>query len=238
MSAVAITIHKSQGLSLQTAIVDAGLATFGPGMIYVGLSRITTLSGLHLIDLDRGKITCDLKAIEEYNRLRKLYMPHLGELVPAGCDLPTSTECHQRPSVCTDQISTAVQNGSETSQHNTMKRTQQDTDLEHLPTQSLFQFCSIDSIDAASKTLICNRMNLPFVGNELIRSAEHRVCQQMETAVSSMTRQRVVVQTYRAAGDGNCLFRAISYCITGSQQQHGIIRGYIVNHMLTSQYHR
>ena len=32
--AFAITIHKSQGLSLQCAIVDAGSRCFSPGMIY------------------------------------------------------------------------------------------------------------------------------------------------------------------------------------------------------------
>ena len=80
-------------------------------------------------------------------------------------------------------------------------------------------------------------MNLAFVGNELIHPVEHRVRQQMETVISSMTRQCVVVEILRAARDGNCLFRAIAYCITGSQWQHGIIRGYIVNHVSTSQHH-
>ena len=31
ITAFAVTVHKSQGLSLETAIVDAGPATFGPG---------------------------------------------------------------------------------------------------------------------------------------------------------------------------------------------------------------
>ena len=84
MLAFAITIHKSQGLSLQTAIVDAGTTNFGPGMVYVALSRVTSINGLHLIDLDRTKIGCDQKAIDEYNRLRQLYMPHLGNLSTAS----------------------------------------------------------------------------------------------------------------------------------------------------------
>ena len=81
--AFAITVHKSQGLSLKTAIVDAGSSCFGPGMIYVSLSRITSLEGLHVIGLDRSKIVCDRKAVEKYNRLRKKYTPHLGELIAA-----------------------------------------------------------------------------------------------------------------------------------------------------------
>jgi len=40
-----------------------------------------TLTGLHLIDFDRTKIQCDHKAVLEYNRLKKMYTPHLGNLV-------------------------------------------------------------------------------------------------------------------------------------------------------------
>ncbi|WP_290798132.1 helix-turn-helix domain-containing protein [Flavihumibacter sp. UBA7668] len=43
----AITIHKSQGLTFEKAIVDAG-AAFAPGQVYVALSRLTGLEGLVL----------------------------------------------------------------------------------------------------------------------------------------------------------------------------------------------
>ncbi len=43
----AITIHKSQGLTFEKAIIDAG-AAFAPGQIYVALSRCTSLDGLVL----------------------------------------------------------------------------------------------------------------------------------------------------------------------------------------------
>lgn len=43
----AITIHKSQGLTFEKAIIDAG-ASFAPGQVYVALSRLTTLEGLVL----------------------------------------------------------------------------------------------------------------------------------------------------------------------------------------------
>jgi DNA-binding NarL/FixJ family response regulator len=41
----AITIHKSQGLTFQHAIIDAG-DSFAPGQVYVALSRCTSLDGL------------------------------------------------------------------------------------------------------------------------------------------------------------------------------------------------
>lgn len=43
----AITIHKSQGLTFQKAIIDAG-SSFAPGQVYVALSRCTSLEGLIL----------------------------------------------------------------------------------------------------------------------------------------------------------------------------------------------
>ncbi len=42
-----ITIHKSQGLTFEKAVVDAG-ASFAPGQVYVALSRLTSLDGLIL----------------------------------------------------------------------------------------------------------------------------------------------------------------------------------------------
>ncbi len=43
----AITIHKSQGLTFDKVIIDAGEA-FAPGQVYVALSRCTTLNGIVL----------------------------------------------------------------------------------------------------------------------------------------------------------------------------------------------
>jgi hypothetical protein len=43
----AITIHKSQGLTFEKAVIDAGRA-FAPGQVYVALSRCTSLNGVVL----------------------------------------------------------------------------------------------------------------------------------------------------------------------------------------------
>ncbi len=44
----AISIHKSQGLTFERAIIDASKA-FAPGQVYVALSRCTTLEGVKLL---------------------------------------------------------------------------------------------------------------------------------------------------------------------------------------------
>jgi hypothetical protein len=46
----AITIHKSQGLTFEKAIIDAG-GSFAAGQVYVALSRCTSLSGMVLLSM-------------------------------------------------------------------------------------------------------------------------------------------------------------------------------------------
>ena len=66
--AYAITIHKSQGLSLKCVMADLGDSIFSEGQIYVALSRVQTLSGLHLININFNKIKASPKALEYYAR--------------------------------------------------------------------------------------------------------------------------------------------------------------------------
>jgi len=44
----AVTIHKSQGKTYDSAIIDLGSRSFAPGQTYVALSRISSLDGLYL----------------------------------------------------------------------------------------------------------------------------------------------------------------------------------------------
>jgi uncharacterized protein YpbB len=60
----AITIHKSQGLTFEKAIIDAG-ASFAPGQVYVALSRLTSLSGLVLYSrIHPSSINTDARVLE------------------------------------------------------------------------------------------------------------------------------------------------------------------------------
>ncbi|XP_067207919.1 uncharacterized protein [Linepithema humile] len=68
-----ITVHKSQGLSLQNAIIDIGNSVFSHGQVYVALSRVTSSDGLHLINFDPSSIEASEEAIVEYNRLKRIH---------------------------------------------------------------------------------------------------------------------------------------------------------------------
>ena len=65
----AITIHKSQGMSLDAAEIDLSRA-FTPGMGYVALSRVRSLGGLYLKGLNNMAMTMNPDISELDNQLR------------------------------------------------------------------------------------------------------------------------------------------------------------------------
>jgi len=66
MLAWAITIHKSQGITLENAEIDAGSGIFECGQTYVALSRLKTLDGLYLSGYNVSKIKVNKKVKEFY----------------------------------------------------------------------------------------------------------------------------------------------------------------------------
>jgi ATP-dependent DNA helicase PIF1 len=65
----ALTIHKSQGATLDTAEIDVGSGIFECGQTYVALSRVKSLSGLYLTSFDVRKIKINIKVKEYYDSL-------------------------------------------------------------------------------------------------------------------------------------------------------------------------
>jgi ATP-dependent DNA helicase PIF1 len=65
----AITIHKSQGSSLDMAVIDIGRGIFECGQTYVALSRLRRLEGLYLKSFDPTKIIIHKKVRDFYDSL-------------------------------------------------------------------------------------------------------------------------------------------------------------------------
>lgn len=65
----AITIHKSQGMTLDSAEIDLSDA-FEPGMGYVALSRVRTLDGIKLMGLNEVALSVNPKILSFDNELR------------------------------------------------------------------------------------------------------------------------------------------------------------------------
>lgn len=66
----AITIHKSQGTTLDMAQIDIGNKIFECGQTYVALSRIKSLDGLYLIAFNPYKIKIYKKVADFYNKIQ------------------------------------------------------------------------------------------------------------------------------------------------------------------------
>jgi ATP-dependent DNA helicase PIF1 len=70
MLAWAVTIHKSQGKTLERVRVDLSGGTFAPGQVYVALSRCTTLEGIELEQPIRSSdIRTDARIKDFYQKL-------------------------------------------------------------------------------------------------------------------------------------------------------------------------
>ncbi len=64
----AITTHKSQGMSIDVVEIDMNRA-FVAGQIYVALSRVRSLDGLYITNINYDKIQCNPRVIEFYKTL-------------------------------------------------------------------------------------------------------------------------------------------------------------------------
>jgi ATP-dependent exoDNAse (exonuclease V) alpha subunit len=67
----AVTVHKSQGMSLDQAAIDLS-KTFVEGQGYVALSRLRTLSGLHLLGLNDLALEVDSYVRKKEARFKKI----------------------------------------------------------------------------------------------------------------------------------------------------------------------
>uniref|UniRef100_A0A6C0DS44 Uracil-DNA glycosylase n=1 Tax=viral metagenome TaxID=1070528 RepID=A0A6C0DS44_9ZZZZ len=86
----AITIHKSQGASIDSAIVDIGKSTFEYGQAYVALSRVRSLEGLHLFALDVSRIKTHPRVAAFYKQL-SVSAVHVPDVV--AVTVPWSLDC-------------------------------------------------------------------------------------------------------------------------------------------------
>lgn len=67
----AITIHKSQGKTLERVIIDLGTGAFAAGQLYVALSRCKSLTGIALKQpITKTDIRCDVEVMEFMRQLK------------------------------------------------------------------------------------------------------------------------------------------------------------------------
>jgi len=70
----ALTIHKSQGATMDAAEIDVGSGIFECGQTYVALSRVKSLDGLYLTSFDAKRIRISKKVKDYYESLVLYHM--------------------------------------------------------------------------------------------------------------------------------------------------------------------
>lgn len=86
-TAWAITIHKSQGMTLDSVIVSSA-SVFADGQCYVALSRVRSLAGLYLDSFDFHVISANEQALDFYGLSGNLR----GPAAEAECSIPDEND--------------------------------------------------------------------------------------------------------------------------------------------------
>ncbi|KAJ8017842.1 ATP-dependent DNA helicase PIF1 [Holothuria leucospilota] len=132
--ASAKTVHRCQGDTLNQVVVDMSGQRSQCHVHYVALSRVTSLSGLYILNLNQDKINVDQNVLEEMKILRtkramKMCMPpikttentttflhqnvrslrkHISDIKSDGnifsADVLVFTECHLTSTACTQDL--------------------------------------------------------------------------------------------------------------------------------------
>ena len=73
--AYALTIHKAQGASLDSALIDVGESTFEYGQAYVALSRVRSMEALYIFDIKPGSFRANPAVAAFYGKIEAAGVP-------------------------------------------------------------------------------------------------------------------------------------------------------------------
>ena len=248
--AYAVTIHKCQGLSLDCAIVDLSDKVFSAGMAYVAISRVRTLAGLHLVAFDPNSIMVSTSCLKEVNRLRQVYRP---DLKPYLVAVKPKTSTKRKLTGNTHCI------GPECKKARRSRKRKRSMYSGELPcTSNLENKKSKQSSPTSKSCQYISDGTVIYCGSEhcnppnpINRPLPDEVWQRQKICVLSHYSDMSVVDKVsspqcvrplqcneisphirvRVQGDGNCLFRAISRHVTGTECNHYAIRKATINYL-------
>lgn len=116
--AYATTIHKSQGSTLDSALVDIGTSNFEFGQAYVALSRAKSLDALYVYDFDPTAFKVHKRVVEFYSKLEPVIIPaeHLTDIVKFDIDNDAKeNDIKSIAAITSDSISAVISNKLEES---------------------------------------------------------------------------------------------------------------------------
>ena len=210
--AYAVTIHKCQGLSLDCAIIDLSAEVFSDGMAYVALSRVRSLDGLFLTAFDPHSIRVSVSSLGEVNRLRKAHRPDL--------PLYTIPKVSKRKRKLTSIDIGVAPSTKKAKPNSTPDKDSKDCVITHTETPAATPL-RFHSVDKQWQQSACQQLGLQYTAEARLRPGGANL---------PLTRPDMR-SVRRIHGDGNCLFRAFSYILTGSEEQHLAVRHAALQHL-------
>ena len=79
-NAFALTVHKTQGLTLPHVTLNVDESMFAEGQVYVAMSRAPSLEKLQILDFDYSQLKISRVVLEEYKRLEAVSIDGLQKL--------------------------------------------------------------------------------------------------------------------------------------------------------------
>ena len=258
--AFAVTVHKCQGLSLDCAMMDLGDQVFADGMAYVALSRVKRLENLYLIAFKEDAIKVSRQGLHEVNRLRKTYRPDLPLYTVPSEPKPTVKKAKRKltgslgankslpPSAKKRKVVVAQGKMKTTDAISRPSKAAkapakvQPKDTAKPKAVAVVKSVGASPIEFGIPVRVAIRADIPDVlmYNPVSLDQQKRACRQLGLRFvcanhckpgGPNVKLTFPTRIEQMSSDGNCLFSALCYVITGSQEQHYELRCVIITHM-------
>ena len=225
-------------------MMDLSDQVFTPGMVYVALSRVKQLENVHLIAFNPQSIIVSTKCLQEINRLRHIYCTDLSQYT-----LPSVRSTAQRRKRTLTAVLSDTPHPKQTKvvSFGMKRKAESMNEDKQLPPTKEAALLIVPHLKFKAGTGITQCLKPGSA--EYVRSWVYAlyICANKCTPGDPNVRLRHPTSVHKIRRDGNCLFRALCYVITGSERQHFKLRSLIIEHLrsteacmrlLTSLYYR
>ena len=215
-------------------------------MAYAALSRVRTIEGLFLAAFNPKSLIVSVCSLKEVNRLRQTYR---NDLPLYNIPSPTKrrrklTGVSEVPSAKRVRTESVTPDPSVDVKPRIKRRSivvSEVPSAKKVCAESVTPGPSTSTVVDDDCVITGEASESPLKFDPVTSDWQQRACQQLGLQYYAPTRVRPggpnVPLTHpnmrSIQGDGNCLFRALSYIITGYEEQHMAVRNAILDHMVT-----
>ena len=261
----AATLHKVQGLSLDSAVLDLREKVFEAGMSYVALSRVRTLNGIALVKFEPKKLYANKRVDKEMEHLRSTQhavacsqpsQDNYSEVLPV--DLSQSQE--DEPPTSLQDISMMETDLDDFLLRDVLEERKRDVPVVQLSSQEIRPTCTKEvrefmqniedilkskkkeSLEELKELMEDNKIAMKTLINE-VNKQENDIFN-VESHVVDMSVQEELLPSFtsqyvpvRTTGDGNCMYNTISIALHGTEEYTAHLRAITVYSLLENKEH-